>query len=193
MTQHDEKLTRKINVLESIDRKSSLPAEDLLKLLPIEKKNRILDLGAGTGFLAIPAARKTDGTVYALDLDVNILAYLATKAKKENVHNIQTVEGNFKDIPLEDDSINITLASLALHEVNPLSEALQDIYRVTANNGYLLCVELEKHEKSSGPRIHSSVMEEALRNARFTITEKIFPENKIMNEPVYIIIAQKKA
>ena len=53
--QQDAKLTRMIKILESAERKSSLPAEDLLKLLPIKKTDTILDVGVGTGFLAIPA------------------------------------------------------------------------------------------------------------------------------------------
>ncbi len=37
--------------------------------MPIGKTASILDLGAGTGFLTIPAAKFVDNTVFALDLD----------------------------------------------------------------------------------------------------------------------------
>lgn len=189
---NNDKLTRKINILENADRKDNFPAEDLLKLLPIKRTNHILDLGAGTGYLAIPAAKQIDGIVYALDLDVDILNYLDSKAKKEKLDNINTVEGSFENIPLEDNTIDIALASIALHEVNPLSNTLKQINRVLIEKGYFLCVEFEPIETSGSPRVHSSVMEQELLNAGFDIIEKIFPSNKVANEALYIIIAQKQ-
>lgn len=193
MTQNNsDKLTRKINILENADRNNDFPAEDLLKLLPINRSNNILDLGAGTGYLALPAAKQIDGIVYALDLDVDILNYLDSKAKKEKLDNIKTVEGSFENIPLEDNTIDIALASIALHEVNPLSDTLKQINRVLREKGYLLCVEFEQKEASNSPRVHSSVMEQELLNAGFSIKEKIFPSNKVVNEALYIFIAQKQ-
>lgn len=189
---NSDKLTRKINILENADRKNDFPAEDLLKLLPIKRSNTILDLGAGTGYLALPVAKQIDGIVYALDLDVDILNYLDSKAKKEKLDNIKTVEGSFENIPLEDNTIDIALASLALHEVNPLSDTLKQINRVLREKGYLLCVEFEQKDVSNSPRVHSSVMEQELLNAGFSIKEKIFPSNKVANEALYIFIAQKQ-
>lgn len=189
---NSDKLTRKINILENADRKNNFPAEDLLKLLSIKRSNNILDLGAGTGYLALPAAKQIDGIVYALDLDVDILNYLDSKAKKEKIENIKTIEGSFENIPLEDNTIDIALASLALHEINPLSDTLKQINRVLREKGYLLCVEFEQNEASKSPRVHSSVMEQELLNAGFSIKEKIFPSNKVANEALYIFIAQKQ-
>lgn len=191
MTKYNEKLTRKINMLENAERKNNFPAEDLLKLLPIEKSHNILDLGAGTGYLTIPAAKQTDGIAYALDLDDGILEYLDSKAQKENLVNLKTLEASFNDIPLEDNAIDIALASISLHEITPLSSALEEIFRVMTKNGIFLCLEFEKKEVSKGPRVHSSVMEQELRNAGFNIKNKIFPTTQIVNEDLYIIIAQK--
>lgn len=191
MTKYNEKLTRKINMLENAERKNDFPAEDLLKLLPIEKTHNILDLGAGTGYLTMPAAKQTDGIVYALDLDGGILDYLDTKAQKEKLGNLKTLEASFNDIPLEDNAIDIALASISLHEITPLSSALKETFRVMKKNGYFLCIELEKNETSTGPRVHSSIMEEELQNAGFSIKEKLFPSTKIMNQDIYMIISQK--
>lgn len=191
MTKYNEKLTRKINMLENAERKNDFPAEDLLKLLPIEKTHNILDLGAGTGYLTMPAAKQTDGIVYALDLDGGILDYLDTKAQKEKLGNLKTLEASFNDIPLEDNAIDIALASISLHEITPLSGALKETFRVMKKNGYFLCIELEKNKTSTGPRVHSSIMEEELQNAGFSIKEKLFPSTKIMNQDIYMIISQK--
>lgn len=178
-------------MLENAERENDFPAEQLLKLLPIEKTHHILDLGAGTGYLTMPAAKQTDGIVYALDLDGGILDYLDTKAQKEKLGNLKTLEASFNDIPLEDNAIDIALASISLHEITPLSSALKETFRVMKKNGYFLCIELEKNETSTGPRVHSSIMEEELQNAGFSIKEKLFPSTKIMNQDIYMIISQK--
>ncbi|WP_342506072.1 methyltransferase domain-containing protein [Sporosarcina sp. FSL K6-2383] len=189
---NQDNLTRKINRLENAERKNNFPAEDVLKLISIKRADNILDLGAGTGYLTLPAAKQTDGVVYALDLDGDILNYLDSKAQLEKLTNVKTLEASFAHIPLEDNTTEIALASISLHEVNPLSDALKEINRVMTKNGTFLCVEFEKKEASSGPRVHSSVMEQELRNAGFDIIEKIFPAIKVANEDLYMIIAQKQ-
>lgn len=191
MTLYNEKLTRKIKMLENIERKNHFPAEDLLRLLPIEKTDHILDLGAGTGYLSMPAAGQTDGTVYALDLDGGILNYLNSKAQEAQLANLKTVEASFNAIPLEDKTIDIAMASISLHEITPLSSALDEVFRVMKENGTFLCLEFEKNHASTGPRVHSTDMEQALKDAGFSIQEKIFPTVQIMHQNLYIIVAKK--
>src|SRR5690554_2228198 len=112
-----ERLGGKIQVLDGPERRGGLPPEKQLIMLPIKKTDNILDLGTGTGFLAIPAANMVKGAVYALDIDPSMLQIINAKAKEENVKNIQPIKGSIDHIPLSDDSIDIVLASLVLHEV----------------------------------------------------------------------------
>jgi ubiquinone/menaquinone biosynthesis C-methylase UbiE len=69
----------KKDLLDSPERKKLLPPEKLLSLLPIQKNHDILDLGAGSGYFAIPTAQLTDGTIYALDLEPEMLAVLKAR------------------------------------------------------------------------------------------------------------------
>lgn len=185
-----ERLARKIEVLDKPERRKEFPPEKLLQMLPIKKTDTILDLGAGTGYLSIPAAQVVDGLVYALDLDPQILEILAAKAQAENINNIQLLQGSIDDIPLSDDSIDIVLASIVLHEVPSLSIALQQIKRVLKEDGYFLCVEFEKMDttdkQSRKVRISSSIMEQELIDNGFSIIQKLFPSDFL-----YIFIAKK--
>ncbi len=184
-------LERKINFLENPERLKVLSPEEMLSMLPIKKSNTILDLGAGTGYLSIPAARMIDNLVYALDSDSQMLEFIDSKSKDKNITNIQLVEGRTDNIPLTDDSIDIVIASLILHEVNPLSKTLQEIKRVLKVGGYFLCFEYEKNENSmSGPPMHIripvSTMEQELIAAGFSVIQKSYPTDYL-----YIIIAKK--
>lgn len=183
-----EGLGGKIEFLDGPERRGGLPPEKLLNMLPIKKTDNILDLGTGTGFLAIPAANMVKGAVYALDIDPSMLEIINAKAKEENVKNIQPIKGSIDHIPLSDDSIDIVLASLVLHEVKGLSNALQQIKQVLKDDGHFVCVEFETEEKSTDgpPRISSSMMEQEIINAGLRITEKLFPTDSL-----YVFIVRK--
>lgn len=184
-------LSRKVELLDRPERIKSFPPKGLLKMLSIKKTNNILDLGAGTGYLTIPAAQMVDGLVYALDIDPTMLEIIDSKAKAENVSNIKLVKGSTDNIPLSDDSIDIVLASLILHEVQPLSKTMQQIKRVLKEGGQFMCLEYEKAENATdGPPLHirvpSSVMEQELENAGLNLTQKVF-----LRDFLYVITAKK--
>lgn len=186
-----QRLSRKIEALDKPERIKAFPPEEILQMLPIKKSDSILDLGAGTGYLTIPAARKVSGSVYALDKDLKMLEVIDSKAKNEGISNIQLLEGSIDNIPLADVSADIVLASLVLHEVKPLSGILQQVKRVLKDGGYFLCFEYEKTESyTEDPpmdiRIPASVMEQELAEAGFCTTKKLY-----LRDNLYILIAQK--
>lgn len=182
----------KIAFLDGKQRKELLPPEEILSMLTINKSHKILDVGAGSGFLTIPAAQLVEETVYALDIDQRMLKVIESKAHDINIENIKLIQGNIDNIPLPAKSIDIALASLILHEVQPLQKVLKEIGRVLKIGGQLLCLEYEKDEKFvQGPpmniRIKSSELEEELMKAGFSVVRKEFPK-----EFLYIMTAEKQ-
>lgn len=194
--QHNSKETQqletKIKFLDAVERRKDFPPEEVLQMLVIKKTDNILDLGAGTGYLTIPAAQMVHGLVYALDMDKKMLEIIDCKAQGESITNIQLVKGSIDNIPLPDDSIDIVLASLVLHEIKSLSTTLRQIKRVLKDGGQFMCLEYEKGESAiEGPpmqiRVSSSEMEQELENAGLNITQKIF-----LRKSIYIITAKKE-
>ncbi|PID13859.1 SAM-dependent methyltransferase [Sporosarcina sp. P34] len=183
----NQKLSRKITNLENIKR---VPAEELFRFISLNKEDKLLDLGAGVGYISLPISKYVD-EVTALDFDEDILKYLETKAGENGITNIKTLVSDFKDIQLRNEIVDKAVASISLHEVKPLSLALDEIYRVLKNKGVFLCIELEKSESSKGPRVSSKDMKENVLNAGFENVEIFYPQMKMVNEAVYIIVAQK--
>ena len=178
----------KINYLESAERRAEFSPEQLLNRIPLKKTDNILDFGAGTGYITIPASRSVEGTVYALDIDPSMLEIISLKAADEQLPNIVTIQGGSAELPVAEASIDIIIASLVLHEINPLHEALSEIQRVLKQGGYLVVVELEfkKHSTHKAPRVSMNGMEQELADIGLRITEKFFPA-----ESLYVLIAQK--
>lgn len=178
----------KVAFLDDPKRRGDLSPEKLINLVPIKETDSILDFGAGTGYFTLPLARKVAGTVYALDIDSRMLELIKSKASQESIHNIVSVLGGEEELPLPDASIDIVLASLVLHEINPLAKTLKQIKHVLKEDGFLVCVEFEAAGNSShgAPRISSAEMEQEIREAGFQITQKFFP-----TESLYVLIAKK--
>ncbi|GAB1612498.1 MULTISPECIES: class I SAM-dependent methyltransferase [Mammaliicoccus] len=183
----NQKLTKKINNLETIQR---IPVEDILPFISLNKVDKVLDLGAGVGYISLPISKYVD-EVTAIDFDADILNYLDTKAKEKEITNIETLVSDFKDIQLSSETFDRAIASISLHEVSPLSQALNEIYRVLKNKGVFLCIELEKLDLTKAPRVSSEDMIEQVRDAGFDKVDVFYPEGKIANQPVYIVVAEK--
>lgn len=183
-----KQLAKKIENLDNPDRRPDVPPEKLLEMLPVNRADSMLDLGAGTGYFTIPFAKTVEGLVYALDIDVHMLDFISSKAREENITNIKPIKGYIDDIPLPDQAINFAFASLVLHEVEQLSHSLHEIKRVLKNDGYFICVEFEKETDPTHnhPRIASSLMEQEIMNAGFKITQVLRP-----TEAIYMILAKK--
>lgn len=181
-------IKKKVAYLDDPEKRGDIPPEQLLQMLPVKKNGSMLDLGAGSGYFTIPFAKVMAGSVYALDMDANMLEVIRSKAKKEEITNIETIPGRADHIPLSDQSVDLVLASLVLHEVEQLSDSLQQVKRVLKDNGNFVCIELEKKDNPAHnhPRIASSVMEQEIMDAGLKITDKLHPA-----EGIYIIIAGK--
>ncbi|WP_077622609.1 class I SAM-dependent methyltransferase [Sediminibacillus massiliensis] len=181
-------LAKVVEYLDNPEKRGGLPPEQLLDMVPINKKDTILDLGAGTGYMTIPAAKLVDGLVYALDKEPEMLQIIASKARQEGMENIKTMEGDMEEIPLSDNTIDVVIASLVLHEAKDVSQVLQQTKRVLKSDGKFICIELEKETDASNkhPRIHSSFMEKEMNAAGFKIMEK-----HPASDGIYILLAEK--
>ena len=88
-----------IQNLDRPERIAGLKIDKVLPLLKLKPGDKVAYIGAGAGAFSLPLAKAVApaGKVYAVDIDPGLLDYIAQKAKKENIDNIQTVKGEFSD------------------------------------------------------------------------------------------------
>lgn len=176
--------------LDNPERRKALPPERILKEFELHPTDDVLDLGAGTGYFTLPAAKMTQGTVYALDVAEQMLDVIKERTAELNLANVQFIQGAIEEIPMEAAKVDCVIASFVLHEVEPLSKGLEEIKRVLKPGGRCLCIEWEKKQMEQGPplehRIHSNDMKAAFTENGFTVVSTSFP-----SESHYIIIVQK--
>jgi ubiquinone/menaquinone biosynthesis C-methylase UbiE len=175
----------KANSLLSEKRYKLIDPENVLTYFNVEQGNVVADLGAGNGFLTLPIAKKTETTVYAVDIEPHMLELLKQRADKEDIRNITYIEGGLYDIKLDDNSVDKAMISLVLHEVADLSKALGEVKRILKHGGQVLIIEWKAKRSEIGPpfedKISSTEMEKILRNNGFNVDIKSF------NDTIYAL------
>ena len=113
--------------IEDPERQVWLPVADVIQALAIRPGMHIADVGAGTGYFAIPIAHAVgpDGIVYAVDLQREMLDLLRQKfGRRAAPRNIDLVEGAASKTTLASKRADMVFIANVWHEldnVRPLS------------------------------------------------------------------------
>ncbi len=116
---------------------------DLARLKPGES---VLDVGCGTGTLAIAAKRRvsSDGKVYGIDASPEMIARAAGKARKAGLE-IDFRNESIAALPYSDWQFDVVLSTVMLHHLSRrVREAgIREIRRVLKPDGRVLIVEFD--------------------------------------------------
>lgn len=91
-------------------------AEDMVKKLKISKEDLVLDFGCGTGEISLNLAKYCK-KVICVDLSPEMLNILKTKARKQNINNIETHCGGFLSYKHEGKAVDKIVSKFALHHL----------------------------------------------------------------------------
>jgi excisionase family DNA binding protein len=120
----------------------------LIELNILNKSMTLVDLGAGDGFisrLTAPFVKK----VIAVDISGEMLRELRRKAKTEGIKNIETLESDARDVPLDDSSVDMVCANMYLHHIEQPELALQEMHRIVKPGGIAFLADLYEHSDDS--------------------------------------------
>jgi len=108
-----------LSIFESDGRDKRLQIDRVMKLLKIGKGASVADIGAGSGWFTVRAAKKVgpSGVVYAEDINPQATKYIDDRAKKESLGNIRTVLGVPDDPKLAPASVDAVLMLKVYHEI----------------------------------------------------------------------------
>ena len=157
-------------------RKTMLPPNEILPLFLTRSDSAMLDVGCGSGFFTLPAAKLLPGgKVYASDLQKSMVDMTMRRAKEAHLSNVEGIVAPAAQLPLANHSMDMVLMSMMLHDIDTRTQALSVVARVLKPGGTLFMIEIDRIDGGFGPpmevRIPPNELRDMLNDAGLSVLE----------------------
>src|SRR5580704_129323 len=114
-----EPYTGDLSIFDSPGREDRLQINRVMDILGVAPGKTVADVGAGSGWFTVRAAKRVTetGTVYAVDINPEAIRYIENRADKEHLHNVKTILSKADDPQLPANAIDAVLLLKTYHEV----------------------------------------------------------------------------
>ena len=114
-----EPYTGDLSIFDSPGRDERLQINRVMDILGITRGKTVADIGAGSGWFTVRAARRVgeSGTVYAVDINPESIRYVHNRAQKEQLRNVKTILGKPDNPLLPAGTVDSVLLLKTYHEV----------------------------------------------------------------------------
>lgn len=111
--------TGDLSIFETPGRDQKLHISQVMTDLGVEPGKSVADIGAGSGWFTVRAAKRvTDtGSVYAVDINPEAVDYIRSRVTKEKLTNVKAILSKPDNPDLPADSVNAVLFLKVYHEV----------------------------------------------------------------------------
>jgi ubiquinone/menaquinone biosynthesis C-methylase UbiE len=140
---------------------------------------KVADFGSGSGHYTLAAARliSKEGTMYAIDIQRDLLRKVKNLSETQQQSNIEVIWGDFErknGTTLSDNSIDAVIVSNVLFQIEEKDALVEEAYRILRPNGRVFVIDWKDSYKSMGPVPHAVVTEMRAR--------QLFEEGKFQYE-----------
>ncbi|NKI32676.1 class I SAM-dependent methyltransferase [Croceivirga thetidis] len=137
----------------------------LLKNMRIRPEDDIADIGAGSGYHVFQMAEMAiDGTIYAVDIQEEMLLAMKKKMETNAVNNVKLVRGDEKTVNLEENSVDKILIVDVYHEMSDPVAMMRSIKKALRPRGQLYLIEYRAEDPEVPiKRLHKMTEEQAVK------------------------------
>jgi ubiquinone/menaquinone biosynthesis C-methylase UbiE len=145
--------------LDSPERKKILPPDVVLKKLAVLSGETVVDVGAGTGYFAMPATELVGpgGRVIAVDASREMADELGRRTAASGLANLEIVCSEEYAFGVASNTADLVLLATVLHEVDDKPRFLAEAKRVLKPGGRIGIVEWQAVETGRGPGLAERV------------------------------------
>jgi ubiquinone/menaquinone biosynthesis C-methylase UbiE len=164
------------HLLENPERRKWLPPHEVMPALHVRAGETAVDIGAGTGYFAVPmaAAAGPGGRVFAVDVSAEMLGRLRKNLADAGVHNVECVEGSASSTGLDSACADLVFMANVWHEFDDHDAVLAEGKRLLKRGGRLALLDWRPDgEPEHGPpmahRISASAAKASLEAVGLTV------------------------
>jgi ubiquinone/menaquinone biosynthesis C-methylase UbiE len=155
-------------------RRAWLSPAEVLAAMAFDSGLTIADVGAGTGYFSLPLAQAvgSQGKIYAVDAQDDMLSLLRQKLNEGSFSNVELIHAEADDTTLPTGSCDLFFAANVWHEFDDRGAVLRESARVLKAGGRIAILDWRTDAPPEpGPppnhRLHSSTAVDALRSGGF--------------------------
>lgn len=170
---------RWVEEFENTERDAQQKPDDVVRALNLSPGDVVADIGAGTGYFTRRFANAVgdSGIAYAVDLEPNMLQYVAERAQQDGQPNIVPVLATASSPMLAPDSVDLFFICNTIHHIGNRAAYYEILARDLRDGGRLAIVDFRKDaELSQGPdkamRLARSSLIDELTQAGFRLAEE---------------------
>lgn len=134
--------------LERAERDEEEAPDVALAVLKIAKGATVADIGAGSGFITERLAARVGptGTVYANDVQPQMLQLLAARLAKRKITNVALVQGDLDDPKLPAGTMDLEIMVDVYHEFSRPQAMLRHLREALKADGRMVLLEYRKED-----------------------------------------------
>jgi ubiquinone/menaquinone biosynthesis C-methylase UbiE len=121
--------TGDLSIFDSPGREDRLQINRVMDILGVAPGKAVADIGAGSGWFTVRAARRVGGSglIYAIDINPEAIRYIGERARKEQLQNVKTILSEADNPRLPANSVDAVLLLKTYHEVAQPVTLLQNL------------------------------------------------------------------
>jgi predicted methyltransferase len=161
--------TGDLSVFEDPERDKKLQVNRVMDLLEIHTGSAVADIGAGSGWFTVRAARRvgSSGRVYAVDINPSYLGHIRDRAQREKLLNIHTILGKSDDPLLPPNSLDAVLLMKTYHEVAQPIVLLRHVHAAMRPGARLGII--DRNGKGDNHGVNRDVVIDEVKRAGFAL------------------------
>ncbi len=139
----------------------------ILDLAQPDAADRAVDIGTGTGLLALPLARQVS-CVWAVDISAAMVEHLRSRAGSDGLTNVHPLVASATSVPLERESVDLVVSNYCFHHLgrSDKKRGLEEVFRVLVPGGRLVFGDMMFGWRPARPRDRSVIASKVRAMAR---------------------------
>ena len=164
--------TGDLSIFEDKDRDKKLQVQRVMDILGIKEGTHVADIGAGSGWFAIRAAKRvgSTGIVYAVDINPEAITYINQRIQRDGIGNIHAILSGEDDPTLPKNSVDSVLLLKTYHEVAHPVLLLQNL-RISLRSGARVGI-IDRNGKGDDHGVSRDVVIQEAAQAGYQLQEQ---------------------